>query len=134
MPDWVWLVGLAGLGYLVYRLSSAIPKAAHAATNAIAQKIADIWLSLPYFGLTGQLSVLGNLKLPDGTLVPLNTLQSGQVRQDPSVNPPAVYAQVGQAIYQLSPSDEQGNYPASYVGAAPTALESDFGVTNPGGW
>jgi hypothetical protein len=119
VPWWVWGVGLAGVGYVVYRLWSGVSKVGTGVTNAIAQGVANAWLSLPIVGLPAAMTVLGNVKLPDGTSVALSSLQNGQIRQDNTVNPPNVYANVSGTIYQLSPSDAQGNYPAALIGPAP---------------
>lgn len=115
LPWWVWAAGLAGAAYVVYKFATKIPAAASAATNAVSQGIANVWLSLPLVGLGSSQSILGNAKLPDGTLVPLNSLVGG-IRQDSNNN---VYANVNGNIYQLSPSDAQGNYPAALMGPAP---------------
>jgi len=88
----------------------------NAATGAVAQGIADAWLSLPFVSLPAQMTVLGSVQLPNGSLVPLSSLQSGQIRTDSSNN---VYANVSGAIYQLSPSNTSGNYPATLIGPAP---------------
>lgn len=110
IPWWVVALGLAGVYvYLQFR-KSPLP-------SSVAQGIANIWLSLPFVGLPPAMQVLGNVALPDGTLVPLNSLKSGQIRTDNTTG--NVYANVGGNIYQLSPSDTQGNYPATLVGPAP---------------
>lgn len=127
IPWWLWAAGLAGVGYVVYKLANKVPAAASAAANALSQGIADVWLSLPVVGLGAAQQILGNAKLPDGTLVPLNNL-IGNIRQDKS-DPPNVYADISGSIYQLSPSDAQGNYPATFVSTAPILA----GAT-PGGW
>jgi hypothetical protein len=120
VPWWVWALGIGGIGYLLYKTMSGVNKAVTGATGAVAQGIADIWLSLPYVGLgTGQ-QILGNVLLPSGTLVPLNSLSRGQIRQDNNT-PPNVYANVNGTIYQLSASNAQGNYPGALVGPAPGA-------------
>jgi hypothetical protein len=116
IPWWVW-GGLAiGAGYILYRTLQKVPAAVNAATGAVAQGVADIWLSLPLVGLPANMTVLGSAQLPDGTLVPLKTLQSGQIRNDPNNN---VLANINGSIYQLSPSNSQGNYPAIFIGTAP---------------
>jgi hypothetical protein len=116
IPWWVW-GGLAiGAGYILYRTLQKVPAAVNAATGAVSQGIADLWLSLPLVGLPANMTVLGSAQLPDGTLVPLKTLQSGQIRNDPNNN---VLANINGSIYQLSPSNPQGNYPAIFIGAAP---------------
>jgi hypothetical protein len=117
IPWWVWAVGVAGVGYVLYKLSTKVSTAVTAATGAVSQGIANVWLSLPVVGLGPSQTILGNAKLPDGTLVPLNSLV-GSIRQDQN-NPPNTYANVNGNIYQLSPSDAQGNYPAALVGPAP---------------
>lgn len=117
IPWWVWGLGVAGVGYILYRLANKVPQAVGAATSALAQGIANVWLSLPVVGFGPAITVLGNIKLPDGTLVPLNNLV-GQIRQDNNT-PPNTYANVSGTIYQLSPSDTQGNYPAALLGPAP---------------
>jgi hypothetical protein len=113
IPWWVWAIGVGGVGYVVYKFWTGVPKSAP--VQAISSAIADIWLSLPLVGLPPAMQVLGNVKLPDGTLVPLNSLSSGQIRQSGS----NVLANVAGTIYQLSPSDAQGNYPAAVLGPAP---------------
>jgi hypothetical protein len=117
IPWWVWALGLGGVAYVVYRFATNIPAAASAATSAVAQGIANAWLSLPLVGLGPAQSILGNAKLPDGTLVALNTLV-GSIRQT-NDTPPNVLANIDGNIYQLSPSDAQGNYPAALIGPAP---------------
>jgi hypothetical protein len=114
-PWWVWAIGIGGVGYVLYKLWGGFAQTANTATNAVSSAIANIWLSLPLVGLPANMQVLGNVKLPDGTLVPLNSLSSGQIRQQGST----VLANVSGTIYQLAPSDSQGNYPATSVGAAP---------------
>lgn len=116
-PWWVWAVGLGAAGYALYWIYKKVPKPP--TPSQIAQDIADIWLKLPFVGLPPQMVVLGNVAMPDGTLVPLKFLQNGMIRQDNSQSPPAVYADISGAIYQLSPSDPQGNFPATFVGNAP---------------
>lgn len=120
VPWWVWALGIGGVGYLLYKSFSGVASAASAgaaaATNAASSGIASIWLSLPYLGLPAEMTVSGSVQLPDGSLVPLSSLQSGKIRQDASNN---VYANVSGTIYQLSPSNGQGNYPATLIGPAP---------------
>jgi hypothetical protein len=111
LPWWVWGIGLAGVGYVLYKFWHPVSTA----TSNLAQGIANIWLSLPLVGLGPQQTILGNARLPDGTLVPLNNL-IGRLRQDSARN---VYANISGTIYQLSPSDAQGNYPAALLGPAP---------------
>jgi hypothetical protein len=116
LPWWVWALGIGGLGYILYKSVSGVAATAASATSAVSSAIAQAWLSLPLFGLPAQMTVLGSVQLPNGALVPLSSLQSGQIRTDVSNN---VYANVSGTIYQLSPSNAQGNYPATLIGPAP---------------
>lgn len=115
IPWWVWALGLGGIGYLLYKSFSGVASTVTAATSGVASSIADIWLSLPGLQLPPNMQVLGSVVLPNGAVVAINTLV-GKIRQDASGN---VYANVNGTIYQLSPSDLQGNYPATLIGAAP---------------
>ena len=115
-PWWVWPVGIGIAGYALYVLFQKIPKLP--TPGQIASKLID-WLALPFINLPPAMQVLGNVVLPTGTMVPLNTLENGQIRQDLNQSPPAVYANVSGSIYQLAPSDANGNYPAVYVQPAP---------------
>lgn len=129
LPWWVWAGGLAAVAYLLYKVAKA-SQTVTAATGTVAQGIANVWLSLPYFGLGDGQTILGNLKLPDGTLIPLQSLVGGgNLRQDP---PPGTntYANVNGAFYQLSPSDASGNYPATLIQPAPTPI----GGATAGAW
>ena len=116
IPWWVWALGLGGVAYVLYKSVLAVPAAVSAATAPVSTAIADIWLSLPLVGLPANMTVLGSVLLPNGTLVPLSSLQPGQIRNDPNGN---VLASVSGQIYQLSPSNTQGNYPATLIGPAP---------------
>lgn len=116
IPWWVWAIGLGGVAYVLYKSVSGVTTAVNTVTGSVASGIANTWLSLPLVGLPAQMTVLGSVQLPNGSLVPLSSLQSGQIRNDASGN---VYANVSGTIYQLSPSNSQGNYPATLIGAAP---------------
>ena len=48
IPWWVWGLGLGLIGYVLYKTVSKVPAAVNAATGAVAQGIADAWLSLPF--------------------------------------------------------------------------------------
>jgi hypothetical protein len=97
------LVLLGVGGFLLYQwLAGGLKRA----TDPVADKIAKIWTGLfdaPPF------QVLGNVQLPDGSLVPIASLT---VKTDQAGN---VYAQTGGHLYQLQPSDSSGNWPAVLV-------------------
>jgi len=116
VPWWVWALGVTGIAYLVYKTLTPVKSA----VSSLASTIANIWLSLPIVGLPPAMKVLGNVSMPDGSLVPLSSLQSGQIRNwtDSSGNV-NVLASVAGNIYQLAPSDANGNYPATLIGSAP---------------
>ena len=116
IPWWVWALGLGTIGYLLYKSMSGVATAANAVTGSVSQGIANVWLSLPLVGLPPNMTVLGSILLPNGNTVPLSSLQSGQIRNDANGN---VLANVSGQIYQLSPSNPQGNYPATLIGPAP---------------
>jgi hypothetical protein len=115
IPWWVWALGIGGAGYVIYKFWGGLSSVGSSATNAVSSAIANAWLSLPLVGLPPAMEVLGNVKLPDGTLVPLNSLSNSQIRQSGS----SVLTNIAGMIYQLSQSDAQGNFPATAVGPAP---------------
>jgi hypothetical protein len=84
-------------------LKKAIPNATAPAADAIAA----FWLKL--FPNPPPMNVLGNVVMPDGSLVPLQGLE---VRTDANQN---VFVKVGSSVYQLAPSDANGNWPAVAV-------------------
>lgn len=116
IPWWAWAIGVGAVGYILYKTVSGVKKTAGSAVNAVSTAIADTWLSLPWVGLPPNMTVLGEVVLPDGTLVPMSQLQNGKIREDPNDN---VLANINGNIYQLSPSDANGNYPATLLGPAP---------------
>lgn len=120
IPWWAWALGLGTVAYLLYRSVASVGTAVSAVTAPIASTIASIWDSLPLVGIGPGMTVLGSVALPNGTLYPLSSLQSGQIRSntDSSGNY-SVYANVQGNIYQLSASNAQGNYPATLIGPAP---------------
>lgn len=104
--DWVKL-GLFGVAaYLIYQLMTTASTAVTGATNAVSTSIADAWVS---WTSEPAMSVSGNMVLPDGSLIPL---AAASIKQSPSG---LVYAQYGGAYYELSPSDANGNWPATPV-------------------
>jgi len=102
------LVNLATLGivaYLVYELLPGLKKT----TDQTSDTIAKWWLAL--FPNPPAMQVLGNVLFPDGTFVALSSLQPP--RSDASG---AVFVTYNGHYYQLSPSDANGNWPATQVG------------------
>lgn len=120
IPWWIWAVGLGGVAYILYKSVSGVTTVATSAGNAVSTGIANLWDSLPLVGIGPNQQILGNVLLPNGTLVPLSSLSQGQIRSyTDSNNNYSVYALVQGTIYQLAASNPQGNYPAALVGVAP---------------
>lgn len=99
--DIIKLALLGGLAYFVYTyLQKSSP------VQGTASVIADFitWATLP-----ASMVVQGNIAFPDGTLYPLADVN---VRQSPTG---AVVANYQGHYYQLSPSDANGNWPATLI-------------------
>lgn len=94
---------LAGVGYALYTFFTRLQQSVGAPVGTVA---ATIW---SYLHPTIQPA--GNIVLPGGnnTLVPLSQTE---VRTDDNHN---VYALYDGFLYQLAPSDAQGNWPATAV-------------------
>lgn len=108
-PGWVWGLAVAGAVYLFYKAKTTT----QSVTNDVAQLIANWWLTL--FPNPPPMNVLGNVSFPGGVLVPLSQLT---VKTDGAF-PPNVFVSYQGSVYRLSPSDEQGNWPATLVTAVP---------------
>lgn len=105
-------LGLLGaLAYLVYKGFNAASNAAHQATDAVAQKIVD-WFGLNPAPSTLYQDLLGNIVFPGNIIVPLSQF-NGQVKTDASGN---VFVKYAGFVWQLAPSNEYGNWPATRVG------------------
>lgn len=98
------LLQLVIIGGLLYFLVSYLQKSSFIQTPA--NVIADFyaWLTLP-----PSMIVQGNVVLPNGSLVPLSLTD---VRQN-GAN--VVVAEYEGHYYQLSPSDANGNWPATLI-------------------
>lgn len=100
LQDAETLVVIGVVGYLLWKVVPALNKT----TSTVADWIAQFyeWATFP-----PSMIPLGNIVLPTGQLVPLTDVD---VRQMPNGGTAALYAGV---VYQLSPSDNNGNWPAS---------------------
>lgn len=109
---------IAGGAYLAYQLyqqflagAKAVGAGVTAAAGAVAAPIANLWLSLTEGPPMGQ--VLGFVLFQDGPEAGMtNPLAQYAVRTDAQGN---VYVNQEGDVYKLSPSDPQGNWPASFV-------------------
>jgi hypothetical protein len=100
-------LGLLGaIAYFVYSYFSS-PNNPLTGTNSVASGAANLWLTL--FPLPPTMSVQGNLVLAAGSLVPISQVQ---IKTDSVDN---VYALWSGHVYQLQPSDANGNWPATLV-------------------
>jgi hypothetical protein len=109
VSDWVG-IGVVGVGgYLLYKLLSKVPQATAPVTSAIA----NAWVAATN-ALNGSftMQLLGNLVFPDGSSVPIAQLPSGSMRSDASGNLQVLY---NGHIWQMQPSDANGNFPVSVV-------------------
>jgi hypothetical protein len=97
------LYGLIGVA-IWYVLKKGVLPGVRAVSDAVSWTIADFytWAVLE----RQNMNLLGNIQLPDGTLIPLQTVD---VRQDPDGATIALY---NGSLYQLYPSDANGNWPA----------------------
>ncbi len=114
------LAGLGIAGYLLYKLyqgATAVAGAAGTAATAVyhgAQAITapvSNAIASSIIQLTQQpsMNVPGNVVFPDGTAGPISTYP---VFTDTAGN---VYVKSGGSTWQLSPSDANGDWPATYV-------------------
>lgn len=100
--DLIQLGLFAGAAYVLYQFfTKQLPKV----TQPVADMIANFytWATLP-----PAMVVQGNLAFADGSTVPLSTVD---VRQ----NGDMVVASYAGHYYQLSPSDANGNWPATLL-------------------
>ncbi|MGH2855474.1 MAG: hypothetical protein ACRDLF_14930 [Solirubrobacteraceae bacterium] len=111
--DAVWLVALGVGGYLLYQLLSKVPQLAQQATAPISDAIAAAWVGATN-ALNGSVTMqlLGSIAFPDGSLVPIAQLPAGAMRSDASGNLQILY---GGHIWQLSPHNANGDFPASLL-------------------
>jgi hypothetical protein len=108
----LFLLGAVAVGvYFVWKGVNKIPQALSTATDAFAASIAHLWTSV--WDPAGVGGTLGNVLFPDGSYVPTAQLpmKSGN---DPNGNW-GLFTQYQGHIYQLQPSDINGDFPASQV-------------------
>lgn len=120
--DVLLIAALAVAGYVVYQLvqgvkatagaigaaGSAAYSGARTVTAPVASALAAAYEAMTFAPAIG---VAGNVLFPDGTMTPLSSLP---IKQDTLgnvyVNPPPSYT-----LWQLQPSDAQGNWPAFQI-------------------
>lgn len=102
IPTWVWIAGLAGVGYAFYKLSDAFRQGVNVVTAPVTDAIASI------VGPSAQTDIrtTGAVAFPNGALVPTSSLQIYASGSDALVNYQG-------RTYKLSPHDANGNYPAT---------------------
>ncbi len=108
IPQWVWLAGVAGVGYIIYKSFDKFRQGANYVVDAAASAIAA-----PIIGVQNLLhetpQVTGSAVFPNGAQVPVKNLQ---VKASGSgTNFRALVTYQGRT-YALSPHDANGNYPA----------------------
>ncbi len=102
------LLNVAVLGIVGFVIVEAI-KGLKGGTDQTSDTIAKWWLAL--FPNPPAMQVLGNVIFPDGTYVALQNLQPPKSDANG-----AVFVTYQGHYYQLSPSDDNGNWPATQVG------------------
>lgn len=102
------LILYGAIAVVAYVVWSKLTKTGQAAVNTAGQVGANLWLTL--FPLPAAMQVLGNVVMPNGSLIPVGSVQ---LRQDSDGN---TFTQIAGTTYQLSPHDDQGNYPLTAVG------------------
>lgn len=101
-------IGL-GAAYLLYKLTQVgapIVAAAGQAIGAGTSAAANLWVSLTS---SGPIQVLGNVGLPDGTVVPISSLTWKTDNQGNT------YTNINGSVYQLSARDANGNFTLTQV-------------------
>jgi hypothetical protein len=101
---WI-LLGVAG--YVLYQIANKLKTGTDKVVNWTANQIAQLWISR----LPPPIELLGNVKFPGNILVPLNQIKN-DVRQDDEGH---VFVKYSGLFWQLSPSDANGNWPATRV-------------------
>lgn len=106
-------VGLLGaVAYLLYKGFDFAKDTAEKAIDKTSTSIANFWLKL--FPLPPAIELLGNVVFPGNIFVPLQQLaKTGAVKQDDDAR---VFVKYAGYIWQLSPSNAAGNWPATRVG------------------
>ena len=104
--DALTLAVVGGLGFFLYRMLSQLPKIASDATDSASTAIANLWVTLTQ---QPPMTVLGSVVFPDSNTVAISSLP---IRSDGAGN---VYTQYNGHVYQLQPSNAQGNWPAIQV-------------------
>jgi hypothetical protein len=117
-PNWVWLAGLAGVGYVAWKFSGEIrdffdslKKGASLVTKPVSDALADsIIANDPYLSQpTVQSQLTGAVLFTNGARIPMT-----QLSVQPYNGPSGFEARVTYQgrTYRLAPHDANGNYPA----------------------
>lgn len=134
--NYVLLGALALLGYVVYQAikgvktgAAVVGSAASAlksVTGAVAGELAKEWYDMKP---TLNSALQGSVLFPDGSLVSIAQLD---IREDINGN---VYTSNGQGLlFQLQPSNAQGNWPAVQVTDPSQIGQTVLGGATPGGF
>jgi len=106
--DILKLALFAGALYVLYQIITGVKNTASGAIDSVSTGLANSWLDL--FPNPLPMGVLGNVVFPNGQMVALSNLAP---MQNPSTGQVAV--QYGGHVYALSPSDANGNWPATLI-------------------
>jgi hypothetical protein len=106
--DPVTLLILGAVAVIAYKVWTEVSKTGKEANDAVVDAVAAFWLRL--FPNPPAIQLLGNVAFPGNNLVPLQTLAANDaIRQDADYN---VFVKWGGKVYQLQPSNADGNWPA----------------------
>lgn len=110
-PSWVWLAGLVGVGFALYKLSDAFKRGVQTITQPVSDAIADsIIRNDPYLSQpTVQSTLTGAVLFPNGARVPMTQLSVKSYNGPNGFEARVTYNGV---VYRLTPHDANGNYPA----------------------
>lgn len=111
IPTWVWVAGLAGVGYALYKLSDAFKQGINYVTAPVTDAIANTIASAT-MDTAAQTLLTGAVLFPNGAQVPIQNLT---VTPSGTGNAFRALVTYQGKTYQLAPHDANGNYPASPV-------------------
>lgn len=111
IPTWVWLAGLGGTAYVLYKVSDTFRKGVSTVTQPVSDAIADYVIRTdPYLSQpTVQSTLTGAVLFPNGARVPMTQLSVKSYNGPNGFEARVTY---NGTVYKLAPHDANGNYPA----------------------
>lgn len=109
IPGWVWLAGLAGVGYALWKISGAFKQGVNYVTAPVSDAIAS---AINWYTATPPVITAGNVLFPNGALVPTTNFQVTSYNGPQGFEARVTYQG---RVYRLAEHDANGNYPATPV-------------------